>query len=124
MKVRMDFVTNSSSSSYLIAKKKDGQLSQESRNKLADLLIRKFLDSATVIEDLTEENARGHEMIEYKNKSIVEKAVDALKNGFQIAEGRIIWDNGDNELAELLSEVFKILEDDEAYRVIDDDLSY
>ena len=54
----------------------------EKFNTLTGFYIRKYLDSADVIEDLTDENA------------------------------------------DLLSEVFKILEDDEAYRVIDDDLSY
>ena len=90
---------------------------------MADLLIRKYLDSADVIEDLTAENAESHEMIEYKDESIIENAVDALKNGFQIAEGCIMRDER-VEIANLLSEIFKILEDDEAYRVIDDDLSY
>ena len=90
---------------------------------MADLLIRKFLDSAEVLDDVTDENAESHEAIECRNQSTVENAVDALKNGFQIAEGRIIWYEG-NDLADLVSEVFKILKEDEAYRVIDDDLSY
>ena len=124
MKIRMDFVTNSSSSSFLIAKKKGGQLSQESRDKLADLLIRRYLDKVTAIEDLTAENAGTHKMLEYRNEDSVNEVMAALKDGFDIGEGRISWDEAERSLAKILAEVFKIIEDDGAYRVIDGDLSY
>ena len=124
MKVRMDFVTNSSSSSFLIAQKKGGKLSQVSRDKLADLLIREFMDRVTILEDLTVENAGTHEMLEYRYEDDVDEVVTALKEGFQIGEGYISWDEAEENLTDIFAEVLDILDNDEAYRVIEDDLSY
>ena len=124
MKIRMDFVTNSSSSSFLVAQKKGGQLSQKSRDKFADLLIHKFLDKMKVLNDLTAENIRTHEQFEYKNDDVVNDVAAALKDGFQIKEGYISWEEAEGSLADILSDVLEILDEDDGYRLIEGDLSY
>ena len=60
----------------------------------------------------------------YKKDDDINKAMMALKDGFHIEEGYISWDEAEYSLADILPEVLEILENDEGYRVIDDDLSY
>ena len=124
MKVRMDFVTNSSSSSYLIARKHNCQMSQESRDKLADILVQKFVNRVRFIKDLTVENVRTHETTEDISEETTAKIVAALKDGFQVGEGYISWEDAEDTLSEIAEQALKVVDNDDAYRVIEADLTY
>jgi len=124
MKIRLDYVTNSSASSFLVAKKEGSQLSRESRDKLAELLISKLIGDFTVFEGLTAENARTHEDMKYKDDDTIDKAVKALEDGFRIEKGMIDWEEIEYKIMKILSEALDIIDHDEGYRLIDGDLAY
>jgi len=127
MKIRIDFVTNSSSSSFLLGRKDGGAISQEGREKLADLLLQHFLG------DLEAENVSLENLAKYAGERGIDpdekayKAMQAaLKDGYEVAEGWVYWENCEESYAGLAEKLLDILRKEKNYRVITDtdDLSY
>jgi len=123
MKIRIDFVTNSSSSSFLLARKGNGEISKEGRDKLVDLLVKDFID-LSIIDDITTENLAEHEGIEYRDRSVIERARTALSDGFELGEGVVVYEGSDYTLSEMFEKMLNILGEEENYRIVDGDLSY
>lgn len=116
MKYRSDFVTNSSSSSFMVAKK--GELNEKQKEKIVEYIEGKFLgrkvDSLNDIGDYYR-----------KDGEIAKEGMEAMNNGFEVYAGCIDFEIPDDQ-SEIYSEIWKILEkySDGNFKSIDTDLSY
>lgn len=128
MKIRCDFVTNSSSSSFILARK--GGLSDRQKEAIIRLVERNYLgrpllesgDSEQEIEDVFD---RGWF---HDGRITKEKIKKLLADGFNIYVGRVDFEEAEYEIAEMYGDFWDALTENQdgehAVEVLDGSLDY
>lgn len=124
MKVRSDFVTNSSSSSFILARK--GNLSEAQKAAIIEFVEKQLLGRQIITTDSTEEEIQKVLEDYYISEENQEKIENALKTGKSIYNGWVCFEDGGDTLAQLFISLWEKLEnaDAENFEVIDGSLDY
>ncbi len=124
MKTRNDFVTNSSSSSFLVAYR-DG-ISEKQKIALAEAVLPRLLGEAVLDADSSPEDIRETAAWGWKSDQREEKIRAALKEGLQVHEGEVSFEETEYCYANLLQVMWEALEraGDGKFVTIDTDLDY
>ena len=121
MKIRMDYVTNSSSSSFILARKEE--LSQKQKDAIVDFVVKRMLGEK--VASTQEELDRYAE--EYWLEGEELEAMKAeINRGLSIYSGDVSFDTGEDDIAYLLNDLWEAIEraDDASFVGIDTSLSY
>ena len=126
MKIRIDFVTNSSSSSFVLARK--SRLSDRQKKALIEFIEGKFLGEEVLSPESSEEEIQKvfEEDWEFEDEDRQKEVRDALAAGKSIYSGDVDFECGDEYYAEIFESVWRIMEEnsDGDFIAIDGDLSY
>ena len=120
MRIRTDFVTNSSSSSFILAMKNG--LTEKQEEALLDYIRTTFLGH--VIAETEEELEDIEETLYYNDRK--KAASEAIKNGMKIYEGHVSFESTEYDLCEMYQDIWNILEEngDGNFEVIEGSLDY
>lgn len=121
MKIRTDYVTNSSSSSFIIARKEE--LSQKQKDAIVDFVVRRMLGEK--VASTQEELARYAEEYE-PGEDDLERMKAEIDKGMAIYSGDVTFDSGEDDIAYLLNDLWEAIAkaDDASFVGIDTSLSY
>ena len=120
MKIRNDFVTNSSSSSFVLARK--GELNEKQKEEILKYIEEKFLGKQyepNVSIDTIEKDVWLYE----EDK---EKIKELQKEGFLIASDYVSFDDAEYHLTDIYEDIWNILDtySDNNFVAVNTDLSY
>lgn len=130
MKIRIDFVTNSSSSSFILARK--GEITEEQKNAVIDYIVKKMLgDKILASEDVKTEVAMEEKVAnlaetDYWFEEKQNEIKEVLKSGKDIYVGTVNHEKADGYYCDLFENIWRILEKNSNgnFEAIQDDLSY
>lgn len=124
MKVRTDFVTNSSSSSFILARK--GELTEKQKQAIIEYVEENMLGRKMLTPDSDEDTIQKAFEDHYIDENDQDKIREALKEEKAIYHGEVIFEECEYDLAEMFIDLWKKLEetDSDNFEAIDGSLDY
>ena len=131
MKIRIDFITNSSSSSFILARK--GKFTEEQKNAVMDYIIDQMLgEKILAYDDVKSSEAEIEAKVaklaetDYWVGEMQDEIKEALKSGKDIYMGTVDHERADGYYCDLFEDIWRILEEKSNgnFEAIQDDLSY
>lgn len=122
MKITTDYVTNSSSANYIIARK--GKLNKSQIKKLIECIESDFFGEIVLKHNATEEEIQNYLKDAYLTDKEEQMLREELKEGKDIYEGMVSFEEAENDIAELYDDIWTALEDEDNICFIKGDLEY
>lgn len=124
MKVRTDFVTNSSSSSFILARR--GELTEKQKEAIIEYVEKRLLGRKLLMPSSDEDEIQEAFEENYIEEVFQEKIRQALKEDKTIYTGDVIFEECDYRLGNMFADLWEKLEeaDRDNFETIDGSLEY